>query len=83
MRKGSSNHQSQNVGNEVQAVFWLLLAQYLLADYGSDLTSHELTDAALLMLEGSADCELPNEAAMNLIIKQIREQYDDLINEGN
>ena len=30
------------------------LAQYILDDYGSDLTGHRLTDAVLLMLEDIA-----------------------------
>ena len=41
------------------------------------------TDAVPLMLEDIAGCELADEVAMNLIINQIREQYDGLINESN
>ena len=41
------------------------------------------TDAVPLMLEDIAGFELADEVAMNLIINQIREQYDDLINENN
>ena len=59
------------------------LAQYILDEYGPDLTGHRLTDAILLLLEDIAGYEMADELAMNHIINQIREQYDDLINEGN
>jgi len=59
------------------------IAQYILDDYGSGLTSQRLTDAILLVFEDIAGFELADEVAMNLIINQIREQYDGLINESN
>ena len=59
------------------------LAQCILDEYGPDLTGYRLTDAVLLMLEDIAGFELADEVAMNLIINQIREQYDGLINESN
>ena len=55
------------------------LAQYLLEDYSPDLTSQRLTDAILLVFEDIAGFELADEVAMNLIISQIREQYDELL----
>ena len=59
------------------------LAQYILDDYGSDLTGHRLTDGVVLILEDIAGIELADDKAMKLILNQIREQYDDLINESN
>jgi hypothetical protein len=37
------------------------LAQYILDEYGPDLTGHELTDCALLVLEGIADHEMAGD----------------------
>jgi hypothetical protein len=59
------------------------LAQYLLDEYGPDLTGQGLTDGVLLVLEDIAGYELADEEAMRLILNQIREQYYDLINESN
>ena len=59
------------------------LAQYLLEEYGPDLTSHRLTDAVLLMLEDIAGYEMADVEETNLILNQIREQYYDLINKSN
>jgi hypothetical protein len=58
------------------------LAQYLLDEYGPDLTGQRLTDGVLLVLEDIAGYELTDEEAIQLILNQIREQYYDLINEG-
>jgi len=58
------------------------LAQYLLDEYGPDLTGQRLTDGALLVLEGIAGYELTDEEAIRLILNQIKGQYYDLINEG-
>jgi hypothetical protein len=59
------------------------LAQYLLDQYGPDLTDQGLTDCVLLVLEDIAGYELADEEAMQLILNQIREHYYDLINESN
>ena len=54
------------------------LAQYILDDYGSDLTDHRLTDAILLVLEDIAGFEMADDEAMNPILNQIREHYTGL-----
>ena len=59
------------------------LAQYILDDYGSDLTGHRLTDCALLVMEDITGFEMADDEAMKLILNQIREQYYDLINKSN
>ena len=59
------------------------LAHYILDEYGPDLTGHRLTDCVLLVLEDIAGIELADKEAMNLFLNQIREQYDELINENN
>ena len=59
------------------------LAQYILDDYGSDLTGHRLTDAILLVLEDIAGFEMADDEATKHILNQIREHYYDLINESN
>ena len=59
------------------------LAQYILDDNGPDLTGHRLTESVLLVLEDIAGFEMADDKAMKLILNQIREQYDDLINENN
>jgi hypothetical protein len=58
------------------------LAQYLLDEYGPDLTGQGLTDGVLLVLEDIAGYEFANEEVVQLILNQIREQYYDLINES-
>ena len=59
------------------------LAQYLLDEYGPDLTGQGLTDGVLLVLEDIAGYESADEEVVQLILNQIREHYYDLINESN
>jgi hypothetical protein len=58
------------------------LAQYLLDEYGPDLTGQGLTDGVLLVLENIAGYEFADEEVMQLILNQIREHYYGLINES-
>ena len=59
------------------------LTQYLLDEYGPDLTGQGLTDGVFLVLEDIAGYELADEEAIQLILNRIREHYYDLINESN
>lgn len=59
------------------------LAQYLIDDFGLDLTDQKLTDCVLLLFEDIAGFETADARLTQSTVNQIRKRYYDLNNKIN